>query len=177
MRLISTLPADEIQKALIFTYPHGATSLVDGVYLGLTQLKTAHNPGKALIVVSDGGDNNGRYTVSELTKLAMEFDAEIFTIGLHENPRSAEELRGPPLLENLAHASGGISYMVSDMNRLHVVMGQIGVTLHNQYVLGYYPPPDAASGKYRRIRVQLLLPAGLPPLRIFARAGYYAPEN
>jgi Ca-activated chloride channel family protein len=168
---------EEIQKALIFIHPHGATSLVDGVYLGLTQLKTAHNPRKALIVVSDGGDNNSRYTLNELTKMAMESDAQIFTIGLHGKPRSAEELQGPQLLEKLGHASGGISYIVSDANRLHAVMGQIGVTLHNQYVLGYYPPPDAPSGKYRKIKVQLLLPSGLPPLRIFARTGYYAPEN
>ena len=98
----------------------------------------------------------------------MESDAQIFTIGLHKNPCSAEELQGPQLLENLAHASGGISYMVSDVNRWQAVMGQIGVTLHNQYV-GYYPPPDAAIGKYRKIKVQLLLPPGLPPLRIFAR--------
>jgi len=168
---------EDIQNALIFTPPIGSTALLDGVYLGLTQLKMARNPRKAVIVVSDGGDNNSRHTVHELTKLAMESDAQIFTIGLHENPRSAEELHGPQLMETLAHASGGVSYAVYDINRLHAAMGQIGVTLHNQYVLGYYPPPDAPSGKYRKIRVQLLLPSGLPPLRIFARSGYYAPEK
>jgi Ca-activated chloride channel homolog len=56
-------------------------------------------------------------------------------------------------------------------------MAQIGVTLHNEYMLGYYSPPDAPSGKYRKIRVQLLLPSGLPQLRIFARPSYYAPEK
>jgi len=177
MRQGLTANLEEIQNALVFTYPAGATSLVDGVYLGLAKLKMAHNPRKALIVVSDGGDNNSRYTLNELTKLAMESDVQIFTIGLHENPRTVEEAAGPQLLENLARASGGVSYLVSDINRLRTVMGQIGVTLHNQYVLGYYPPPDAPSGKYRKIKVQLLLPSDLPPLRIFARAGYYAPDK
>jgi Ca-activated chloride channel family protein len=168
---------EEIQNALVFTHPTGATSLVDSVYLGLAQLKMAHNPRKALIVVSDGGDNNSRYTQRELTNIARESDAQIFTIGLHRNPRTGEEIAGPELMEDLARSSGGINYRVSDMNRLRVVMSQIGVTLHNQYVLGYYPPPDARGGKYHKIKVQLLLPLGLPPLRIFARAGYYAPEN
>jgi Ca-activated chloride channel homolog len=168
---------EDIQNSLIFTPPIGATALVDGVYLGLRQLKMAHNPRKAVIVVSDGGDNNSRHTVHELTKLAMESDAQIFTIGLHENPRSREEPQGSELMETLAHASGGVSYAVYDMDRLHAVMGQIGVTLHNQYLLGYYPPPDAPGGKYRKIRVQLLLPSGLHSLRIFARSGYYAPDK
>ncbi len=168
---------EEVQNSLIFTRPNGATSLLDGVYLALAQLKKAHNPRKALVVVSDGGDNNSRYTLSQLTKIAMESDAQIFTIGLHENPRTDEEVHGPELLESLARASGGINYVFTDISRLNIAMGQIGVMLHNEYVLGFYPPPGAAGGKYRRIKVQLLAPSGVPPLRIFARAGYYAPEN
>lgn len=172
-----TANLEEIQNMLTFTSPHGATSLIDGVYIGLTELKKAHHARRALVVVSDGGDNNSRYTLKQLVKVAMESDAQIFTIGLHNNPRSSEELHGPELLEDLASASGGIGYTLSDLSRLSVVMGQIGVSLHNEYVLGYYPPQDALGGKYRKIKVQLLLPQGLPQLRIFARTGYYAPEN
>jgi Ca-activated chloride channel family protein len=172
-----TSKLEDIQNALVFTSPRGATSLVDGVYLGLAQLKKAHNSRKALIVISDGGDNNSRYTMSQLTKLAMEADSRIFTIGLHDNPQTSEELHGPELLENLARASGGIDYLVRDMNQLGDVMARIGIILHNEYVLGFYPPPDALSGKYRKIKVQLLLPSGLPELHVFSRSGYYAPEN
>jgi VWFA-related protein len=113
----------------------------------------------------------------ELTKIAMESDAQIFTIGLYGNPRSSEEAHGPELLENLAASSGGVDYLASNVNRLGVAMGQIAIALHNEYVLGYYPPPDALSGKYRKIKVELLLPHGMPELRVFARSGYYAPEN
>jgi Ca-activated chloride channel family protein len=177
LRLGLTSRLEDIQNALVFTAPKGATSLVDGVYMGLMQLKKAHNPRKALIVISDGGDNNSRYTLSRLAKLAAEADTQIFTIGLHDDPQTEEERHGPELLEDLARASGGVDYSVNRGGRLCDVMAQIGIILHNEYVLGFYPPQNAPSGKYRKIKVQLLLPPGLPPLRIYARSGYYAPEN
>jgi VWFA-related protein len=83
------------------------------------------------------------------------------------------------LLAGLAQKTGGMTFFVKDreMNSLGQVMGEIGVTLHNQYVLGYYPPENAQTGKYRKIKVQLLLPKGMPEMRIYARTGYYAPER
>jgi Ca-activated chloride channel homolog len=167
----------ELRDALLFTNPNGSTSLLDGVYLGLAQMRKAHNPRKALIVVSDGGDNNSRYTLREVKKIAMESDTQIFSIGLHGAPQTPEEQEGPPLLEDLARISGGIHYALRQASEMPEVMAKIGQTLHNQYVLGYYPPLTAQSGKYRPITVQLRVPEGLPPLRIFARAGYYTPEH
>jgi Ca-activated chloride channel family protein len=165
----------QIQNALLFTHPAGTTSLVDGIYMGLQRLKQAHNPRKALIIVSDGGDNNSRYTIRDLANLAAETDAEIFSICLFGNPQSDEEVNGPGLLSHLAQVSGGISYMTRDVNSMKTTFGRIGVTLHHQYVLGYYPSPNAPSGKYRKIRVQLMVPEGIQRLRIFSRSGYYAP--
>lgn len=167
----------ELRDALLFTSPTGSTSLLDGVYLGLAQMKKAHNPRKALIIVSDGGDNNSRYTLRELKKIALESDTQIFSIGLHASPRTPEEQQGPALLEDLAHASGGIHFPVTSPLQMAEVMAKIGSTLHNQYVLGYYPPLSAQSGKYRPITVQLLVPRGMPDVRIFARAGYYTPDR
>jgi Ca-activated chloride channel homolog len=165
----------QIQSSLMFTNPNGTTSLVDGIYMGLQRLKQAHNPRKALIVVSDGGDNNSRYNFRDLSNLAAEADAEIFTICLYQNPQSEEEANGPALLARLAQVSGGINYMIGDVNVMKTAFGQIGVTLHNQYILGYYPSGNAPSGKYRKIKVQLLVPLGVQRLQIFARSGYYAP--
>jgi Ca-activated chloride channel family protein len=167
----------QLQNALFFTNPNGSTALLDGVYLGLTHIRKARNPRRALIVVSDGGDNNSRYTLGELKRLAAESDAQIFSIGLHLRPATVEEREGPELLGTLARASGGIHYSIAGVNEIGDVMAKIGTTLHNQYVLGYYPPSSAQSGKYHKITVQLKLPASLPPLRIYARAGYYAPER
>ena len=165
----------QIQNSLMFTHPEGTTSLLDGIYLGLQKLKQAHNPRKALIVVSDGGDNNSRYTLRDLTSLAAESDTEIFAICIYGNPQSDEEANGPGLLSSLTQSSGGINYVMSDVNGTKATFARIGNTLHHQYMLGYYPAANAPSGKYRKIKVQLLVPEGVRRLRVFSRSGYYAP--
>lgn len=164
-----------IQNSLIFTHPDGTTSLLDGIYLGLQKLKQAHNPRKALIVVSDGGDNNSRYTMRDLSSLAAESDTEIFAICIYGNPQTDEEVNGPGLLSALAQNSGGINYVMGDVNAMKATFARIGNTLHHQYVLGYYPSPNVPSGKYRKIKVQLLVPETVRRLRVFSRSGYYAP--
>jgi len=167
----------DIQNALLFSNPNGTTSLLDGVYMGLQHLKKAKNPRKALIVVSDGGDNNSRYTIQELTRIAHEADTQIFAICLYDKPQTAEEADGPALLSNLAQSSGGINYMILNINDMRTAFGKVGVTLHNQYVLGYYPPENAPAGKYRKITVQLLVPSGIPKLHVYSRNGYFVPEK
>lgn len=168
---------NDIQNALLFTNPNGTTSLLDGIYMGLQQIKKAHNPRKALIIVSDGGDNASRYTLKELASLAAESDTQIFSICLFDKPQTSEEVDGPGLLNKLAMASGGINYMIQDIREMQTAFGKVGVTLHNQYVLGYYPPENAPAGKYRKITVQLLVPTGLPKLHIYSRNGYFVPER
>ncbi len=167
----------DISNALMFTVPHGTTSLIDGVYMALQQLKHAHKPRKALIIVSDGGDNNSRYTMRELSNLATEANAQIFAICLYQNPQTPEEESGPQLLNRLARESGGVNFMIGNLKDMRRAMGDIGISLHNEYVLGYYPPINSPAGKYRKIKVQLLVPEGLPKLSIFARSGYYVPDR
>ena len=167
----------DIENDLAFTNPSGSTSLVDSVVLGLDQMRRARNPRKALVIVSDGGDNNSRYTMHELVERAVESDTQIFSIGLHQDPQSIEEFLGPQLLSKLSQVTGGFHYSVTDLNDLGDVMARIGVTLHNQYVLGYYPPPGIPTGKYHRIRVKLDMPKGFSQFLVFSRAGYYAPAR
>jgi len=145
--------------------------------MGLHQMRKSPNPRNALVVVSDGGDNHSRYTLSELQRLAEESDAQIFAAGLYYGPSTQEEQDGPALLSNLCARTGGANFVIRELSGLHDAMVKIGVALHNQYVLGYYPPDDCASGKYRKIKVSLLATPGLPPLQIHARAGYYTPER
>jgi Ca-activated chloride channel family protein len=168
---------NEIRNKLLFTNPQGTTSLLDGVYLGLQHLKRAHNPKRALVIISDGGENNSRYTLRELAAMAQESDTQIFSICLFGDPKTREEQDGPELLSDLSLASGGVKFMITDLNTMQSAFADIGVTVHNQYVLGYYPPDNVPGGKYRKIKVQLLLPNGLPRLQIFARSGYYTPQQ
>ncbi|MBV8729575.1 MAG: VWA domain-containing protein [Acidobacteriia bacterium] len=167
----------EVGDALTFVGPDGTTSLLDGIYLGLEHMKKAHNPRKALVVVSDGGENNSRFTFQELLEKAVESDTLVYTICLFQNPQSLEEMDGPNLLQNLAAKTGAMPFLSKNLNDFGGIMETIGVTLHNQYVLGYYPPDNAPSGKYRKIRVQLMVPPGMPPMQIYSRAEYYMPQK
>ena len=166
---------DDIASELLFTHPNGATPLLDGVRMGLDELKRSRLPRKALVVVSDGGDNNSRYTLHEIDELAAESDVQIFAALFYKNPQAPEEAAGPDLLDDLAQKSGGVSFAIQKMEDIHSAMTRIGVSLHNQYVLGYYTPDEAHTGQYRKIAVQLLTPPGTPHLSIHARQGYYAP--
>lgn len=165
----------DIQSALLLATPQGTTALIDAVYLAMRRLKSAHNSRKALLVISDGGDNNSRYSKGELLRYAEEADVQIYGIGIHEGPKSPEEMSGPALLEELAESTGGQHFMVGSANELPDIAARISVALHDQYVIGYQPPEGAEPGKWRRIRVRLQAPKGLPTLRVYARTGYYAP--
>lgn len=167
----------DLLNTLMFVNPNGTTSLLDGVYLGLHQMKKARNPRKALVIVSDGGDNSSRYTLRELANLAAESDTQIFSICLFQGPQTEEEVNGPALLSKLAQVSGGINYMTSDTKAMEHSFARIGVTLHNEYMLGYYPSGDAPAGKYRKIKVQLVVPSGVPKLQVYARSGYFVPDK
>lgn len=164
-----------ITNSLLFTRPYGTTPLLDGIHMGLAELRNSRLPRKALVVVSDGGDNNSRYTLHQIDQLAAESDAQIFTILLYDHPQAPEEAMGPDLLQHLSTKSGGVNFPIQKIEDIHQAMAKIGVSLHNQYVLGYYVPDDGRSGQYRKIAVQLLVPAGTPRLSIHARTGYFAP--
>jgi VWFA-related protein len=171
----------EIQNRLTFTQSKGRTALLDAIYLALHEMKKARNPRKALLVISDGGDNNSRYTEGEIKNLVKEADTQIYAIGIYETisarSRTAEELAGPGLLTDIAEQTGGRQYAVENLNELPDIAAKIGVELRNQYILGYSPQNREHDGKYRRVQVKLVQPRGLPPLRAFWRLGYYAPSQ
>lgn len=176
-----TKDAEEIQSRLTFTQSKGRTALLDAVYLSLSEMKKAHNPRKALVVISDGGDNSSRYTETEIKNLVREADVQIYAIGIFEpvsaRGRTAEELSGPSLLNEICEQTGGRHFGVENLSELPDVAAKIGIELHNQYVLGYSPKNQEKDGKYRRVQVKLVQPRGLPPLRAFWRLGYYAPTQ
>jgi VWFA-related protein len=176
-----TTNTDEIQNRLAFTQAKGRTALLDGVYLAMSQMKKAKNPRKAVLILSDGGDNSSRYTESEIRNLVRESDVQIYAIGIFEpisaRGRTAEELSGPSLLSELAEQTGGRHFPVENLNDLPDIAAKIGVELRSQYIIGYTPSNLAKDGKYRRVEVKLVQPRGLPPLRAYYRTGYYAPAQ
>lgn len=170
-----TQSVDDLQGKLVYTVPKGRTALLDAIYLGLSKMREAKYPKKALLIISDGGDNHSRYTEGEIKSLVKEADVMVYSIGIYDHYFATEEERlGPALLSEVSELSGGRSFTIDNPNDLADVATKIGIELRNQYVLGYRPRNPGHDGKWHKIKVKLLPPKGLPPLHVYAKTGYYA---
>ncbi len=162
---------EEIEGKLVYTVPHGWTGLWDAVYLGLTKMKSAKHPKKVLLVISDGGENHSRYTASELRQVVRESDVQIYGVAIPGADYSPDQLRV------ISGASGGRTF-IGPPSTFADVFTKIALELRNQYVLGYRPTNRKLDGKFRKIRVKLRPPRGVPPLHVSTqKSGYYAPED
>jgi Ca-activated chloride channel family protein len=173
-----TQSVEDIQGKMVYTIPKGRTALLDAIYLGVSKMRQAKYPKRALLIISDGGDNHSRYTEGETKALVKEADVLIYSIGIYDHYASTEEERlGPALLSEVSELTGGRTFTIDNPNDLGDVATKIGIELRNQYVLGYRPKNPAHDGKWRKIKVKLVPPKGLPPLRVYAKTGYYAPTE
>jgi Ca-activated chloride channel homolog len=201
-----TSDAKAIGNAMTNATSGGLTALLDAVQLGLDEMKRSKNPRKALLVISDGGDNNSKFTATQITDLVREADVQVYAMGvfeptltfplartlgaLHSSGSSgssgltgstanvgAAELDGPRLLSEIADQTGGRALAASNLRDLPSIAERIGIELRNQYVLAYTPSNVNRDGKYRKIEVKLQQPKALPPLKARWRLGYYAPNE
>ena len=181
LRLDLTKDSDEVRRELRFLHLHGETALLDAMHFSLGHMRRAHNLRRALIIVSDGGDNCSRYTLRELKNLARESDVQVYAMGIFDRPdsrlRTLEELSGPALLRDIAHQSGGKMFEIKDLAELPNIAAKISEALRNQYVLGYSPLKALRDGKYHRVEIKLTQPKGAPKLKAGWRRGYYAPDS
>jgi VWFA-related protein len=170
----------EIQNQLTFAQSKGRTALLDAIMLALHEMKNSKKNRKALLIISDGGDNSSRYSETEVRNMVREGDTLIYAIGIYEpfgaRSRTTEESLGPGLLSDLAEQTGGRSFP-ADTTELPDITAKIGIELRNRYVLGYTPTDRQRDGRYHRVQVKMIPPHGLPPLRAFWRLGYYAPTD
>jgi len=176
-----TFDSDSIQNQLTFTQSRGRTALLDAIMLAMHEMKKSSKNRRALLIISDGGDNCSRYTETEVRNAVRESDVLIYAIGIFEpfgaRGRSPEELGGPGLLTDVAEQTGGRQFPVEDLAELPDIAAKIGIELRNRYVLGYSPTDQQRDGRYHRVQVKVVPPHGLPPLRAFWRLGYYAPAE
>ena len=173
-----TSSVEDIQGKLLYTMPKGRTALLDAIYFGISKMRQAKYQRKALLIISDGGDNSSRYTEGEIKSLVKEGDTLIYAIGIYDHYFPTEEERlGPQLLDDITRLTGGRTFTVDNPNDLVDIATKIGIELRNQYVLGYRPKTLVADGKWHKVKVKLVPPKGLPPLEVHARAGYYAPSE
>lgn len=173
-----TTSIEDIQSKLVYATPKGRTALLDAIYLGMNRMQKAKQQKKALLIISDGGDNHSRYTEAEIKSMVKEADVQIYAIGLFDRDfKTPEEREGPQLLSEISDVTGGRTFTIGSPNELADVATKIGIELRNQYVLGYRPTNPSRDGKWRKIKVKLNPPKGLPPLHVYAKTGYYAPTE
>ena len=176
-----TNSVEDLQSRLMLTAPKGRTALLDAIYLGLSQMRGAHNAKRALLILSDGGDNHSRYNESDIKRLVKEADTQLYAIGIFDplgyRNRSPEELSGPSLLSEVTEMTGGRVFAVEKLDELPDIASKIGMELRNQYVLGYRPSNKAHDARWRKLKIKLRAPKGLPPLNVYSKTGYYAPSH
>ena len=176
-----TNSVEDLQSRLMLTSPKGRTALLDAIYLGLSEMRGAHNAKRALLILSDGGDNHSRYNENDIKRLVREADTQLYAIGIFDplgsRNRTPEELKGPSLLSEITEMTGGRVFAVERLEDLPDIATKIGMELRNQYVLGYRPSNKAHDARWRKIKIKLRAPRGLPPLSVFSKTGYYAPSH
>jgi Ca-activated chloride channel family protein len=177
-----TAHTEAIQGALKNAQPGGLTAMLDAVDIALREMKKAKNPRKAIVIISDGGDNHSRYTAADIASLVREADVQIYAMGVFEPVlsfgRTPEEISGPRLLSEIAAQTGGRAFAAAVPSDLPSLASRIAVELRNQYVLAYYPTNQARDGQYRKVEVNLSQPRGFTtPLKAHWRLGYYAPAQ
>jgi Ca-activated chloride channel homolog len=175
-----TSSVEDLQSRILSASAKGRTALLDGIYLGLSEMRSARNAKRALLIISDGGDNNSRYNERDLKRLVREADTQLYSIGIFDpfeyRSRTVEELNGPSLLNEVTELTGGRAFTVENVSELPDIATKIGSELRNQYILGYRPSNKSHDARWRKIKVKMRAPKGLPPLSIYAKTGYYAPS-
>jgi Ca-activated chloride channel family protein len=169
-----TSDTEYIENALAEVRAKGWTALLDAVYMAVQNMRRAQNPRRALLIVSDGGDNMSRYTESEIRSLVREADVCIYSIGILG---SGLLKRSERLLRDLSENTGGRLFEVAKIEDLPDAVAKISASLRNQYMLGFRPGNKENDGLYRKVEVRLSPRPDGPPLRASWRAGYYAPAR
>jgi Ca-activated chloride channel family protein len=169
----------DITAQIAAAKPSGMTAMLDGIHLATDQMKQhAKHTRRALIVVSDGGDNFSRRNLRELKSTLIEANVQVYSLGVFDHDyqirHTPEERNGPSLLDQVALDTGGRTYPVS-LDALPEIGAQIARELRNQYVLGYSPATLSRDGKYHRVDLKLALPNAEMALRAYYRQGYFAP--
>jgi Ca-activated chloride channel family protein len=166
----------EILNRILTIQSRGQTALLDAIYLAVNTMRRARHPRKAILLISDGGDNSSRYSVLETMQMVREADVQIFAVaivgGIDQRGRSREEIQGPELLHSITEETGGRIYVADKIDDLRDAASEIGMTLRHQYLLGYSTPETARDGKYHSVTVKV---EGAKGDKVFWRLGYYAP--
>ena len=174
-----TSDVSQIQNRLVYKPAKGSTTLYDAVYLGLEKMKQGHNPKKAILLITDGEDTRSRYSLVNVRNAVKESDVQIYAIGIVNSYYSdfAQGRTGRAVLEEMTEITGGKAYFPNSVYELEDICTKIAIELKNQYILGYSSTNPSKDGRWRKIKVKLNAPKGLPALSVRSKTGYYAPRG
>lgn len=173
----TTQSFEKIQSALNAAQPKGNTALADAIYMGMAKLRAARYSRKALLVISDGGDNNSRHSLGQIKKIARESDIQIYAIDICDAPsilltEKLEQRFGRQWLSQVTESTGGRTIALDNSAGIPEAAARASRELRNQYVLGYRPPPATENHKFRKIRVRVSRSDSFLPLQVYYRRGY-----
>jgi Ca-activated chloride channel homolog len=164
----------EIEEALNAVSARGRTALYDAVSEGLRHLQYSHLEKKALIIISDGGDNASHLKYSQVLEQARQSQAVIYSIALLGSDNEEEN---PNLLKRLCKDTGGVAYFPAKDESVATVSAAIARDLREQYMLGYPLQNVNRADTFRKVEVKVTAP-GQGRLHVRTRPGYSpAPEK
>ena len=169
-----TVSADQLLGHLMFVQPRGSTALYDAAYLAVEKIKQGHHAKKALLIISDGQDNNSRYTYSELRKRVKESDVQIYAIGITDPASDSLAGIGRSILEEITRMTGGRAFFPNAYNEpeLIEICTRIALELRHQYAIGFYPTDTQSEAKWHKVQVKVKPPKGLGRLSLDYKDGY-----
>jgi VWFA-related protein len=163
-----TQDTEEISRQLGSIEAKGWTALNDSIVLAAHQSSKAHNKRKVLLVISDGGDNNSRYSMGEMIGILREADLRVYAVSLFDKS---------PLLEKICEETGGRAVRVHKLAELPGAMDLLGLEMRSEYIVGFAPDRAQNDGRYHKVRVAVQPPAGMARVRTSWRHGYFAPDE
>jgi len=178
--LDKTRDGDAVLDKLTFVQTKNNTALYDACYLGVEKVQRGAHPKRALLLISDGQDNNSRYTFNEVRRLLKESDVVLYAVGILSGNDAGSSLgmEGQGILDELASVSGGKAFFPRSPPEMDDIFEQIALELRHQYSIGYRPSNFANDGKWHKVKVKVTPPRGLPRLFVRSKEGYYAlPTN
>lgn len=167
---------NSVLDKLTFVETKGQTALYDAVYLGVEKVQRGTHSKRALLVISDGQDNSSRYTFDNLRRLLRESDVTVYGVGILSGNDAGSSLgmEGQGILDELSGVSGGKAFFPRSGAEMDDIFEQIALELRHQYSIGYKPTNFTGDGKWRKIKVKVTPPRGLPRLFVRSKEGYYA---
>lgn len=172
--LENTRDADALAAKLTYVKPNGETALYDAVYLGVEKVLRGTHPRKVVLVISDGLDNDSRYTYNDVKRQLEESGVVVYAVGISKNMPPRQRLAGEDVLEKLAGISGGRAFFPDNLLELDAAFERIAVELRRQYSIGFEPSSFVPDGKWHRVRVRIRSPRADEKLIVRTRKGYYA---